>query len=653
VKQAITGEQSGPAYSQAGMRRRSTLVEPSRGRLQPVPSNDVRITAGFWAERQERNALASIVHSERWIERLDWAGNFDRTAAGDNSSPAGREFADSEIYKLLEAMAWESGRTGSADVEERFVALAARVIAAQQPDGYLNTRFGGPGQAPRYSDLEWGHELYCAGHFIQAAVARARTHGYDGVVQAAQRLADHICETFGANGRQAVCGHPEIETALVELSRVTGDRRYLEQARLFVERRGHGSLAAGEIGSEYFLDDVPTRQATVLRGHAVRATYFAAGAVDVAVETGDEDLLAAVEEQWDRTVAARTYLTGGMGSRHEGESFGADFELPSERAYSETCAGIGSIMLSWRLLLARGAMRYSDLIERTLFNVVATSPDERGTAFFYVNPLQRSVPGLPAALDRPSERAAASQRAPWFEVSCCPTNTARTLASLGSYIATVDDTGLQLHQYASARITTVLADGRTISLDVKTDYPNDGVVVVKVLDAPEGQWALTLRVPSWATGATVVGDGAVSNSGHSVAITDLDAGDSVTLTLPIEPRFTVPDRRIDEVRDCIAVEAGPLVYCAEILNDSADLALLRVDASTELMRGPGDSVFLHATSDAAPLLPWPYSAVSSTVHEPEKSLELELIPYHRWAERGPSTMRVWMPIHHRDSTTTS
>ncbi|BDZ45149.1 glycoside hydrolase family 127 protein [Naasia aerilata] len=549
----------------------AATVLPSSGALLPVSAADVTITGGFWADRQEVNGTATLRHCLKWMERLGWIGNFDRAASGVEAPSAGREFADSEIYKLLEALAWESARSGDEWVERTFQDVSARVVAAQQPDGYLNTRFGGPGQQPRYSDLEWGHELYCAGHLIQAAVARARTHGVDAFVAAALRLADHICDTFGPGGIERIDGHPEIEPALAELFRVTGNRRYLDQARLFVERRGTGTLNAGETGPEYFQDDVRVREADVLRGHAVRALYLASGAVDVAVEDGDHDLLSAVETQWRNTVAHRTYLTGGMGSRHEGESFGDDFELPSDRAYSETCAGVASIMLSHRLLLAEGGAQYADLIERTLFNVVATSPDASGTSFFYVNPLQRNSPGIEAMVDEPSPRAASSQRAPWFDVSCCPTNVARTVASLSGYIATKSTAGVQLQQYAACALDTVLPDGERVRLSVNTDYPWSGDIAVTVEADAGREWTLSLRVPSWARGRatldTGMGDQPVLGATAEVS-SRFRSGDVVRLSLPIEPRITLPDPRIDALRNSVAVEAGPLVLCAE----SVDLA---------------------------------------------------------------------------------
>src|SRR5690349_18851137 len=337
-------------------------TNPSRGARRPLGLSEVRLTDGFWAERQRLTADAVLPHIVHWIDRAGWLDNMRVLAAhGPATGRKGREFSDSELYKALEACSWEAARSASPLARRTIADWGAMLAAAQAPDGYLNTNFGRPGQAPRYSDLAWGHELYCYGHLIQAGAARLRSHGEDDLGAVACRAADHICREFGAGARNAVCGHPEVETALVELYRATGRERYLAQAKLFVERRGAGSLGLAPFGREYFCDHVPVRRARVFEGHAVRALYLAAGAVDVAIETGDDALLAAVIEQWQRTVAARTYLTGGMGARHDGEQFGDDFELPPDGAYAETCASIASVMLAHRLLLATGEPRFAEL----------------------------------------------------------------------------------------------------------------------------------------------------------------------------------------------------------------------------------------------------------------------------------------------------
>ncbi|MBB2921250.1 glycoside hydrolase family 127 protein [Cellulomonas cellasea] len=621
---------------------RPAPVLPSSGTLRPLGLDEVTLTEGFWADRQRINGEASIPHCDYWETRVGWIDNFRHALDGSVvQHRRGREFSDSDVYKMVEAMAWEVGRTGDPALNARIAELTAVIGAVQEPDGYLNTKFGRPGQGERYSDLAWGHELYCYGHLIQAAVARLRTGHDDELVAIARRAADHVCAEFGPDGRDGVCGHPEIEVALVELARATGERSYLDQAALFVERRGRGTLPDIEFGREYYQDDVPVRDATILRGHAVRALYLSAAAIDVAVETGDDALLEAVRDQYEATLARRTYLTGGMGSHHQDEAFGDDHELPPDRAYCETCAGVASVMVAWRLLLATGDTHWGDVVERTLFNVVATSPAADGRAFFYTNPLHKRVPGETAHPDEVSARALSRLRAPWFEVSCCPTNVARTFASLGAYVATVSDDALQLHQYAPARITTTLGDGRAIGLEVRTGYPYAGDVTVRVTTAPEGEAGLSLRVPAWAVGsATLDGepvDGEVATIRRAFA-----EGDEVRLSLPVVPRITTADNRIDAVRGCVAVERGPLVLCAESTDLPGDLHVdaIRLDlASPPTADGSGAIGRGRAVEHASAT--WPYAA--GPRERDADTFELRLVPYHEWANRGPSTMRVWIP----------
>lgn len=629
------------------------------GVLLPLGLSEVVITGGLLGHLQNRNHEVSLAHIEGWLETAGWLGNFD--AATQGRLPAdrqGREFADSEVYKFLEALAWDHGRTGEDQLDKRFRAIADRVLAAQETDGYLNTNFGRPGQQPRYSDLEWGHELYCFGHLIQAGVARARTAGVDDpFVQAVRRAADHVCAVFGVDGIASVCGHPVIEPALVELFRVTGDRRYLDQARLFVERRGHQVLADPEFGRSYFQDDEPVRTADVLRGHAVRALYLSAGAVDVAVETGDDELLAALRQQWDRTVSARTYLTGGMGARHQDEAFAEDFVLPADRAYAETCAGVASVMFSWRLLLAGGDVRHADLIERTLYNLLAASPSTEGDRFFYTNTLHQRELGVVPAADEQVQRAASNLRAPWFSVSCCPTNLARTFASLGAYVATKNVAGLQLHHYAPARIRTELPDGRSVGIDVTTDYPVSGRVRVRIVGDTEGSWVLSLRVPAWAESAQVSVNGAAPvtvPSGYAQVARAFADGDVVELELPMQPRFTRADPRVDAVRGCVAVERGPEVLCLESVDipGRRHVDLFEVEAtSVPELDERGVIVTLR------PLWPrvtraWPYVSVTPATDGADLGDErptpyrilVPVRPYREWGNRGPSTMRVWLPV---------
>ncbi|NEE02731.1 glycoside hydrolase family 127 protein [Phytoactinopolyspora halotolerans] len=642
-------------------------VIPTRGRQRPLGLHEVQLDSGFWATRQATNAAATFDHCESWMERLGWLANFDRVASGTTGRDRpGWSFSDSEVYKLIEAMCWEFGRTGDPALDAAIRRLTERIGRAQDGDGYLNTCFGHANQPPRYSDLEEGHELYNTGHLLQAAVARLRTSGPDELVEIARRAADHVCETFGAGGLQGICGHPEIELGLAEFGRALGDGRYLDQARLFLGRRGHGTLRDIPLGRAYFQDDVPIRDADVLRGHAVRALYLTAAAVDVAVEDDDRELLETIERQWERTVARRTYLTGGMGSRHQDEGFGEDWELPSDRAYSETCAGIASIMLSWRLYLATGNVRYADLIERTYANVVATSPNADGRAFFYANPLHQRTAGNVPDDGAVSPRAESGARAPWFDVSCCPTNVARALATWHCYAAAAADGELTLLQYTGMRINADIGDGRRLGVAVQTAYPDDGLVTVRVLEAPADAVTLKLRVPSWADGAVVEENGArrVVEPGFVALHRAFTSGDEITLRLPIAPRFTWPDPRVDAVRGCVAVERGPLVYCAESVDlpDGIGLDDVVVDTAVEPVDRDG-RVVLHGIRRGAaePGPAWPYgsaraqgigagqSAATATDRRAAvptgqaPAIELVLGPYHQWAERGPTAMRVWLP----------
>jgi DUF1680 family protein len=623
--------------------------------LRPIDVTSATIDGGFWARFQELNRDVYIQHCDDSLERVGWYENFRAAARGTlGEDRVGRLFTDSEIYKLMEALAWENARVPSAEKAQRLEELAILVEGAQEPDGYLNTFFGYEGGPERYSDLPWGHELYCYGHLLQAAVAVIRTGGPQRIVDVARRVADHICIEFGEGARNGLCGHPEIETALVEFYRATGEQRYLDMAKLFIERRGQHILPDTMLkGRDYYQDEVPIKEAKVLVGHSVRALYLAAGAVDVAVETGDDELFDAVKEQYDRTLERRTYLTGGMGSNHHGEAFGDDFELPSERAYSETCASVASVQLAWRLLLATNDVRYGDVIERTLYNSVVSSPSADGHTFFYVNSLHRRTPGIQPEQVGPSLRRTDGMRASWYTTSCCPTNMARLFSSLGGYLATTTDAGVQLHQYAEGRLDLELGtSGRRVGLEVVTGYPIDGSVRVRVTETDGEPWALQFRVPGWSTSATIVRDGETRAVEPGAAAVDRAwaVGDEVELVLDVAPRFTYPDPRIDAIRGCVAVERGPVIYALESV-DNPGLDLDHVQFDDEATLADGGSV--------DDLGPYPVVRVAGRVWTNElggfpygtgprafdhgDDAELTLIPYFLWANRGSSTMRVWAP----------
>ncbi|HET9291713.1 MAG TPA: beta-L-arabinofuranosidase domain-containing protein, partial [Actinomycetes bacterium] len=396
-----------------------------RPRLRPLGPSRARIVGGFLAERQRTNRQHTIPHGFDQLQRVGTLDNL-RLAAGANgryrahADSAGTTFPflDSDVYKWLEAVGWELGRAADPALAASADEAIKLVTAAQRPDGYLNSYVQVIGGGTPHTDLAWGHEFYCVGHLIQAAVAWHRSLGDDRLLAVAVRAADRIDKEFGPTGRDGVDGHPGIEMALVELTRVTGDGRYLSLAARILELRGRGLLGDGRFGAAYWQDHEPVRDAATVAGHAVRQLYLDCGAVDVAVELGDQELLDAVRRRWHDLLRTRTYLTGGMGSRHRDESFGDPYELPPDRAYAETCAAIASVMLGWRLLLATGEAGVADAIERAVYNGVLPGVSLTGTRFFYVNPLQRRT-------DRAAEPPGHGERAPWYPCACCPPNLMR------------------------------------------------------------------------------------------------------------------------------------------------------------------------------------------------------------------------------------
>jgi DUF1680 family protein len=481
-----------------------------------------------------------------------------------------------------------------------------------------------------------GHELYCGGHLIQAGVAAART-GSPRLLAVGRAFADLLVETFGSDADPRTDGHPEVEAALVELFRTTADRRYLDLAEKLIGRRGFGFFAGGRFDLPYYQDGEPVRGSRSIVGHAVRALYLAAGVTDVYAETGEQALLDAMLAQWDDLVSTKTYLTGGIGSRHYDESIGEPYELPPDRAYCETCAAIASIQWNWRLLLVTGESRFADVIERTLYNAFLAGLSLDGRRFFYSNPLQ-------------ARRA--EPRHTWNPVACCPPNIMRLLASLHHYLATTSDAGLQLHQYATSTIRAVVPLAGAVELAVETGYPWSGSVAVEVIACGDSEWTLSLRVPGWARTASL--DGEPVEPGYAELTRRWRPGDRVVLELDSSPRLTAPNPRIDAVRGCVALERGPLVYCFESddlpagarLGDVAVEIGALVDSSRR-MEALGGVPAVSVTGTARDLRGWGRSGYVDVRDLPaeavEEPVQLLAVPYFTWANRGGEGMRVWLP----------
>ncbi len=628
--------------------------------LHPLGLDQVRLTGGAWAHWQAANRAVTAPHALRWLEA---DGALDALR---HPEPGGERrslwFSDSDVHKLLEGMAWDLAldTADPAALAGRVEELVALVGAAQEEDGYLNTHVQ-QGRAQRWADLSTSHELYCVGHLVQAGVAHARATGSDALLAVARRAADHLVTEFGGHRRSQADGHPEIEMALVELYRHTGERSYLDLAAQLVDVRGTGATArGGEHEPVYYQDATPVREETTVVGHAVRALYLLAGVVDVHLETGDPTLLAAALRQWDSLQTQKTYLTGAVGSRFDGEAFGDPHELPPDLVYGETCATIGVVMLAWRLLLATGEGRFADAIERGLHNLVAASTAVGRDAFFYSNPAQRRAPRPAAPTDtRPARAEAPGTRPVWFECACCPPNVVRTIAALGAYVATSTPEGVQLHQHLPVTVAAGLTAG-AVQLRVETEYPLDGAVDVTVERSPLQPWTLSLRVPAWSRSTVLEVDGerrdARADERGYLSLTRVwRAGDAVRLVLDVAPRLTVAHPAVDAVRGSAAIERGPLVYCLEGPDqaEGVDLDAVELRADQPLADGPvtdllGCRVALvrarGVVRDDAAWSGRGWARLDEAPAAGGREVELVAVPYHLWANRGPSRMRVFVPL---------
>ena len=630
-------------------------VHPTGGAisaLRPLALDAFRVDGGFWGERMQINRERSLRHG---YEQLESAGNFHnfRLAAGTTSGSYRAlgvmfdgpfPFLDSDVYKWLEAVGWELGREDSDQLREMADHAIGLVQAAQREDGYLNTFVQVIAGGRTFTDLQWGHELYTLGHLVQAAIAWQRALGDDRLLQVVLGAAGSVQRELGARDGLFIDGHPEYEMALVELYRTTADPSHLELARRMIDARGHGALGPGRFGAEYWQDHTPIREAKLVTGHAVRQLYLECGVVDVAVETRDQALLDSVLERWSEMRATRTYLTGGVGSRHRDEAFGDPYELPPDQAYTESCAGIASVMLAWRLLLATGDTQFADAIERALYNAVLPGISFDGTAFFYVNPLQRRTSRIGSDNE---------ERRSWYSCACCPPNLMRTLSSLPNYAMTAGADSLHIDQYAPGEVTFGEADPLRVAIE--TDYPWGGNVRMRIVDAPEREMEIVLRVPAWSHSARLTGadhETASQGPGQIRLRREWRAGDTLELELDMAPRFTWPDERVDAIRGCAAVERGPLVYCLETADLPAGVTLedVQIDAGEPLQPVErsdlaGSALGVRASGAlpaGSPTRAWPYG--DSPPGSSSESLDLNLVPYFAWANRGSGGMRTWIPV---------
>lgn len=608
-------------------------------RLRPVPVSAVRFDDTFWAPRRRINHQATLPQQFEQLESSHRLDNFRRVSGKVDRPFEGPIFNDTDVYKWLEAAAWTLATEDDPALERMVDVAIGELEAAQQPNGYLHSYFWGDKESERWTNLRDLHEMYNAGHLIQAGVAHYRATGSTRLLQVARRFADHICQTFGPeqDGKRAEAdGHEEVELALVELARATGDDTYLKQAQFFIDVRGRGAVG----GRSYHQDHVPFRELDEMIGHAVRAVYYTSGATDVLLESGEQALRDALDWQWNNMVTRRMYVSGGIGARHEGEAFGKDFELPNERAYTETCAAIGSLMWNWRMLALTGDARYADVLELALYNGVLSGLSLDGKEYFYDNPL---------------ESDGTHRRTPWFGCACCPPNVARTLASLPGYVYSVANQGVWAHLYVAGEAELELPDGNVVRLKQRSDYPWDGSVTFEVNG--EGSWSLFLRIPAWCEGASLTVNGTafageLTPGSYAELKRDWRPGDSVKLELPMPVRAIGCHPYVWENRGRVALMRGPLLFCVEQADnpdiDPRDLVLpatpsWNVEHRPDLLGGV--TVLSGPATAREPAPEWnvplyrvnPPSSVAAG-----RAVRVTAIPYYAWANRQPGRMQVWL-----------
>ena len=619
--------------------------------LMPVDLKTINLDQGFWRDRVSQNLNVTIPNQLRLLETTGRLDNFRRVSGEVRKPFQGYVFNDSDVYKWLEAAAWSLASQPDEQLKKQVDLVISLISNAQDKDGYLNTFFSLDKLRERWMNLQEKHELYCAGHLIQAAIAHHRATGEEKLMSVAIRFADHICTTFGPSQVVGTSGHPEIEMALVELYRETGDQKYLQQADIFIDRRGKGLLGRGE----YLLDHIPFRQMDHLVGHAVRALYLCCGATDLVLETGEKQLVQTLEHLWQTMVTQQMYLTGGVGARHEGEALGEPYELPNTRAYAETCAAIANVMWNWRMLQLGGKARYTDLMEWTLYNAVLPGISLDGNSYFYVNPL---------------ENDGSHRRQEWFDCACCPPNVARTIAAMTGYMYSLSSEGIWLHLYAASTAGINLQNGRRVTIQQITSYPWDQNVRIKISDisissssasTPEKQarFSIFLRIPGWLEGnlIEVKLNGKLTHY-HSTPGSYLEIqrqwkpGDTIDLCFPMVARLITSHPAVKENAGRVAITLGPLVYCAEAVdNPGIDISDTILDSTS-----PIESEFMPGLLGGITRLnvrgsprqsdsEWNDNLYrplhSSRAHRQLSHQVISFIPYFAWANRQPGAMSVW------------
>ena len=640
----------------------------------PVPVTAYQAGEGFLSQKQKLvrqvvlpyqydilNDRLPGVEKSHAIENLRQAA---RKMAGEQVPPEsfyGMVFQDSDVAKWMEAAAYALAAGPDRELKARLEETIDLLEQGQHEDGYLNSYFTVKAPGKEWTDLQEAHELYCAGHLMEAAVAYFEATGKDRFLKIMERNADCIYRHFTEVCPRGFSGHPEVELALLKLYRATGNETYKELCAHFIDVRGQSPNYFVEerktrgwhvwdqgdpngIDTDYTQSTKPVREQKDAVGHAVRAVYLYTAMADLARESGDPTLKTACETLWKSITEKRMYVTGGIGSTVLGEAFTVDYDLPGDTAYAETCASIGLIFFARRMLELDPKGQYGDVMERALYNTVLAGMAQDGRRFFYVNPLE-VVPGISG--EAATQRHALPQRPQWYACACCPPNVARLLTSIGSYAYTAGENALFAHLYLEGTVDS----GLGWSLTCETGYPHGGEVRY-TYHGPERETTLALRIPGWSRRTSLQVNGremdlsALTREGYAYLNRVFREGDQITLTLDMAPQWVTASAKVPALSNRAAVQRGPLVYCAEGVDNGGQVLGLSFAREGTLTQEPFDPELLGGVA--------PVTAQGWRQREPGalyaygmaqlEPAQIRLVPYYAWGNRGLTQMRVWLPI---------
>jgi len=645
--QAAVALTDNPGWKDQGV---ENLAKSSHAKLRNIPVRAVTIQSGFWGSRREINVTKSIPTMHDLLEANGRMNNFRRLVGKSDAAQLGPVYSDSDVYKWTEAVGFVLQSGDRPELRASAAKVIDEVVAVQEPNGYLNTYYVDDRKSLRMQPQTQttGHELYNIGHMLQGAIAYYRATGDRKLLDAGIRFVDDfLIPNYGpAPKKPIVSGHPEIEMGLIELYRITGDKRQLDLAGYILQ--GDRRMDLPERRTIYMFSGTPFTGRTKLEGHAVRAMYACSGATDYYMETGDDTYWKTLNTLWNDMITTKMYVTGGVGSRSDGEAFGDAYELPNFRAYGESCAAIGNMMWNWRMLAVTGDAKFTDVIERALYNGINSGMSLDGVMYCYRNPLAFD----PSTGDK--------IRNPWYDTTCCPPNLERTFGSLPGYFYSTGNDGIYVHLYDNSELDWHLENGTGLKVTQKTNYPWDGNVEMTVTPSQAFEFVVYLRVPGWVDGAQVSVNGkAVTGAkpGEYLPIRRRwSGGDRIHLQMEMVPQVLEANPRVADDTGRVAVQRGPLIYCLEELDQSSGVTLS--DVALELGKRPdsefqsemksdllGGVLVLHHTgvsyerSSASTLYPRYTGATERT-----RKVPLTFVPYYAWANRQATSMQVWTPL---------